>query len=65
MLRVLWKVVHLGLMATGFMVVLTVLAVAGLLAWDYVDQAMSKSKDDDLLPPPSVPDTTSATPATI
>ena len=56
MLRLLWKVVHLGLMATGFMVVLTVLAVAGLLAWDYVDQAMSKSKDDDLLPPPPIPE---------
>lgn len=64
MLRLLWKVVHLGLMATGFMVVLTVLAVAGLLAWDYVDQAMSKSKDDDLLPPPPVPEAPSATPTT-
>jgi len=63
-LRLLWKLVHLGLMATGLMVVLTMLAVAGLLAWDYVDQAMSKSKDDDLFPPPPTPEAVSASPTT-
>ena len=50
MLRLLWKLIHLGLMATGFFVVLTILAVAGLLAWDYVDQAMSKNKDEEKPP---------------
>jgi len=52
-LRLLWKLVHLGLMATGSIVLLTVLAVAGLLAWDYVDQAMSQGKDEHSLPSPS------------
>ncbi len=57
-LRLLWKVVNLGLMATGFFVVLTILAVAGLLAWDYVDQAMAKNNEDDMLPAAPQPEAT-------
>jgi predicted negative regulator of RcsB-dependent stress response len=50
--------VNLGLMATGFFVVLTILAVAGLLAWDYVDQAMAKNNEDDMLPAAPQPEAT-------
>jgi len=51
--RLLWKLVNFLLMTTGFFVLLTILAVAGLLAWDYVDQAMSQGKDEQAVLPPA------------